>query len=104
MKPLELFIDTGGTFTDCILRDSQGNEKNFKVLSNGALRGTIIRWVNETEIKIKESWSLTKDIIQGYQFRILGFDHNPVSVVSHNIQEKTIIISCPVLNSKKQSG
>jgi len=104
MKPVELFIDTGGTFTDCILRDIHGNEKNFKVLSNGTLRGTIIERISETKFKIEENWSLKKDIIQGFQFNLLGSDKKSVSVVSYNIDKKILTISDPVTETENHTA
>ena len=37
----QIWIDTGGTFTDCIARDPAGELRRCKVLSSGALRDRV---------------------------------------------------------------
>ena len=38
----QVWVDTGGTFTDCIALDPSGNRIRLKVLSSGALRGVLL--------------------------------------------------------------
>ena len=45
-RAYDIYVDTGGTFTDCIGRDPQGNWIRRKVLSNGSLRGVIEKWID----------------------------------------------------------
>ena len=40
-KDWEFWIDVGGTFTDCIARDPQGNLLRHKTLSSGTMKGTV---------------------------------------------------------------
>ena len=42
----EIYVDTGGTFTDCIGRESHGEWLRRKVLSNGSLRGITEKWLD----------------------------------------------------------
>lgn len=43
MPPLwQLWIDTGGTFTDCVAIDPEGSSRCVKVLSSGAVRATVL--------------------------------------------------------------
>ncbi|WP_372638624.1 hydantoinase/oxoprolinase N-terminal domain-containing protein, partial [Fodinibius sp.] len=37
-KSWQIWIDTGGTFTDCIAVDPEGDRKKVKVLSSSSLR------------------------------------------------------------------
>jgi len=39
--PWQVWIDTGGTFTDCVAVDPDGRARSCKVLSSGALRDVI---------------------------------------------------------------
>lgn len=82
--PLQIFVDTGGTFTDCIARDSLGNEKRLKVLSNGTIRGTIGSWLDHRSFRIDESWKLTGDIIKGFQFKLLKHTHQATFIRSYD--------------------
>lgn len=42
----EIGVDTGGTFTDCVARNSAGQTSRAKVLSTSALRGSIVSATN----------------------------------------------------------
>ncbi|MGA0409573.1 MAG: hydantoinase/oxoprolinase N-terminal domain-containing protein, partial [Limisphaerales bacterium] len=37
----KIWVDTGGTFTDCLARDPGGALNRFKVLSSGRIRATL---------------------------------------------------------------
>ncbi len=37
----QFFIDVGGTFTDVVARPRDGAARTFKLLSTGAIRGTV---------------------------------------------------------------
>ena len=63
----QIWIDTGGTFTDGLALNPQGNLHRTKVLSSSRLRGQLV------DGKIRASW-LTAPIFDGYQVRILETD------------------------------
>jgi len=71
----ELYIDTGGTFTDCLGKDPEGNWSRQKVLSNGSLRAVVDSWIDQKTLVIHENWNLEKDILRGYQFQLLKHNH-----------------------------
>jgi 5-oxoprolinase (ATP-hydrolysing) len=85
-----IFIDTGGTFTDCIGRDNQGTMYRRKVLSHGALRGMIIRWFSPGTFLVKQNWALPSDIIRGYRFRLLKYNAGEVFVQSFDLQNNIL--------------
>ena len=70
-------IDTGGTFTDCIAIDPNGQTLTCKVLSNSTLRGSIMEWIDARTFKIDHSWQIKRDILQGYSFELML--NNPLS-------------------------
>jgi len=84
-RNFQLFVDTGGTFTDCIGIDQHGKQYRRKVLSNSSLRGTIEKAVSATTFKIKESWNLGKDIISGFSFRLLKDGYSDYQIVKYDI-------------------
>lgn len=49
----KISADTGGTFTDCILEDPEGNVSKGKVLSSGRLRTLIIRRLGESRVEVE---------------------------------------------------
>ena len=80
----DIFIDTGGTFTDCIALDSEDNVYKCKVLSNSTIRGTIKEWIDRRSFRIEESWGLQKDILKGYVFRLLKDSKTEYRVESYD--------------------
>ncbi len=74
-RTYEIYVDTGGTFTDCIGLDPEGNWLRRKVLSNGSLRGVITRWLDPKTLLISENWELKEDIVRGYRFKLLNHSH-----------------------------
>jgi len=73
MKHWKIWIDTGGTFTDCLATGPNGNEIRLKVLSHGVLRGNIRQLVNPNLLKINEKWQIKTDIFESYQLRFPAF-------------------------------
>lgn len=67
MKHWKIWIDTGGTFTDCLAVDPMGNEIRLKVLSNSILRGSVIDVRESRTLRIKEQWQIKADIFESYQ-------------------------------------
>jgi len=45
-RPIQVWCDVGGTFTDCFVVDAQGRLHRTKVLSHGRVPGRIARWVS----------------------------------------------------------
>ena len=57
-RTYDIFVDTGGTFTDCIGLDPGGKWIRRKVLSNGSLRGVIEKWLDPKTLVISENWEI----------------------------------------------
>ena len=68
----KIWVDTGGTFTDCIAINPQGAFKRLKVLSNSALRGKIIAQPNQMTLRVQLQWPIQKDIFKNFTLNILG--------------------------------
>ncbi|MCS6968035.1 MAG: hydantoinase B/oxoprolinase family protein [Cytophagales bacterium] len=62
------WVDTGGTFTDCIALDPYGRWHTCKVLSSGVVRGQVICAEGKA---CKVHFPFRQDIFQGYFFRLL---------------------------------
>ncbi|WP_310820443.1 hydantoinase B/oxoprolinase family protein [Stratiformator vulcanicus] len=50
----QFWIDVGGTFTDCIASSPQGEITTIKVLSSGAVRGTVSEFLSQTLFRDEE--------------------------------------------------
>ncbi|WP_159518071.1 hydantoinase B/oxoprolinase family protein [Sunxiuqinia indica] len=103
-RHFQLFVDTGGTFTDCIGIDQNGTEYRRKVLSNSSLRGSIKKIESATSLIIHEAWELERDIIQGFSFRLLGEEYTNFKIVSFDIQQKRMEINQPFSSENLKEG
>ncbi|HEV2148053.1 MAG TPA: hydantoinase/oxoprolinase N-terminal domain-containing protein, partial [Longimicrobiaceae bacterium] len=71
-SPWQVWIDTGGTFTDCLARDPQGRLRRAKVLSSSALRGTVVEALDPRSVRVREDWGAPAGLVRGFAFRVLG--------------------------------
>jgi len=94
-KCWQIWVDTGGTFTDCVALNSEGEFHKTKVLSNSSLRGTIKDVLSPYEISIKSSWSLPADFIKGFNFSLLKNTGNASKVNSYHPDLNRISVDTP---------
>ena len=67
-----IWIDTGGTFTDCLALTPSQDLLRTKVLSSSFLRGRIEKKVASSQIQISSTWTFPPELIIGFSFRIIG--------------------------------
>ncbi|MDX8340963.1 hydantoinase B/oxoprolinase family protein [Draconibacterium sp. IB214405] len=89
-KYFQLFVDTGGTFTDCIGIDESGQEYRQKVLSSSNLRSTIQKVISANQCVIADTWNLHRDIFKDFSFRLLQQNSAESTVVSFDVQNKIL--------------
>ncbi len=102
-KSWEVFVDTGGTFTDCLARDPDGLEKRVKVLSSGALRGRIVDWQSDRRFSFEAAWSGPDDFVRGFSFRQLG-DGDQVRVLEFRADDMAIELAEPPRTEAQTGG
>jgi len=61
-----LFIDTGGTFTDCVAIDPAGATHRCKVLSNSTLRSTIERVIDASTFTLRRDPMWAREFLRGF--------------------------------------
>ncbi len=88
-----IWIDTGGTFTDCIAKDSQTKTHRLKVLSSSTLRGSILKIIDQNTIQVQVNWNIHKDIFQDYTFNLLYHNHPNITVTSFDLEQQTLTLS-----------
>ncbi len=72
MPPLwQLWIDTGGTFTDCVALDPAGQVRCVKVLSSAAVRTTILA-NGSRGLRLAPPFDVPEGFFVGYKVRPLG--------------------------------
>lgn len=97
-KKWKIWIDTGGTFTDCMAIDPEGGLHRVKVLSKSALRGKIVGILDPTSLVFSSSWATDSDIFRNYHFRILGEDQSVTKIRSLESAEKIIHLDREILS------
>ncbi|MEZ5278735.1 MAG: hydantoinase B/oxoprolinase family protein [Opitutaceae bacterium] len=75
-----LFIDTGGTFTDCIGRSPDGSIHRCKVLSSSGLRGRVARLNGTGACCLSGLPDLPQDFFRGFRLFWPGREDAPLRV------------------------
>jgi len=83
--PWQVWIDTGGTFTDCIARDPGGRLHRCKVLSSGALRDRIERIESGDELVLQGASNLPNGFLTGFRLAPLGSNRG-LEIVEHDAE------------------
>ncbi len=99
-KHWQIWIDTGGTFTDCLSINPNGYFKRLKVLSNSALRDKINKQLSSTEIEAELHWPVQKDIFKGFTLRVI--DGN--KIINRKIVSVDLLTNRIRLNEKLTGG
>jgi len=96
-------IDTGGTFTDCLAVDPQGQTQRFKILSTGALRGRAIFSRNSPVLRVLQPWPYAQDIYAEYQVHFPAFpDWGPFLLVTSNLAQGELVLNTPMPGEEKE--
>lgn len=103
-KHYNIFIDTGGTFTDCIAVTPDGERICRKVLSSGSLRAVISKWKNEHTFLIEHKWSVSKDIFRNYIIRFPEFPEHQSVVKRFDIDNNRIGLRTPLPGLSGKEG
>ncbi|MEM1326618.1 MAG: hydantoinase B/oxoprolinase family protein [Bacteroidota bacterium] len=89
----QLWIDTGGTFTDCISIDTKSNKQRIKVLSSATLRAVITQKIRPNVYAFQHNWTIGKDIFKNYHFYALPSKTQVSRVVTVDLQKGEITLA-----------
>lgn len=93
----KVWIDTGGTFTDCIAIDPDKKYHTVKVLSNSSLRGKIAESKSETRTyTIEQDWQAPDDFIKGFDLQLLSESQSQAKVTAYDSSDSTITLDRPI--------
>ena len=67
-----IHVDTGGTFTDCIVEAPDDSVVRVKVLSRGTLPAVLIETSGPCELRIEAPWNAPDDFPVGFGVRFPG--------------------------------
>ena len=94
----EIWVDTGGTFTDALGRDPSGRLHRVKVLSSSALRGTVEAVAAQDRFVVATPYALTRDFPTGFRFRLLGNNarSGDATVLGYEPASRTLTLDGPL--------
>ncbi len=84
MSSWQIWIDTGGTFTDCLALDPHGTLRRAKVLSSSALRAVVADVESADTLRIGEEWGAAAGVVDGLEMRVLGSDAASARIASYD--------------------
>jgi 5-oxoprolinase (ATP-hydrolysing) len=84
LSPWQIWIDTGGTFTDCLALDPSGSLRRAKVLSSSALRAVVAEVEAAEVLRIAEEWGAAPGVVDGLELRVLAKDGEPARIASYD--------------------
>lgn len=88
-----IWVDTGGTFTDCIGIDPKGDQHRVKVLSSSGLRGEVSAVKSPDVVEITTDWEAPDDFCIGFSFQLLKGNGGPVKVEQFSGHSATVKLS-----------
>ncbi len=97
----KIWVDTGGTFTDCIAITPQGSFKRLKVLSNSVLRGKIIAQPDPLSLKVELYWPIQNDVFKNFTLNILDPKIISCKIQQVNFKENIITLTKPLRGNFK---
>ena len=69
------FVDTGGTFTDCLGLSPEKEWFRAKVLSRGSIPAEVLEQIDAKTLKISKTENLPKHFVNGFTVHISGLKH-----------------------------
>lgn len=95
MSTWKIWVDTGGTFTDCLATDPSGTITRLKVLSNGAIRGRVLTRLSSDTLAVEINWPTDRDIYNGYTITAVSDRTLKATVRSVDILKGFITLEAP---------
>jgi 5-oxoprolinase (ATP-hydrolysing) len=103
-RPWQVWVDTGGTFTDCVARNPDGRLHRAKVLSSSRLRGRIAEQLESQRVRIAGSWSLPDGFLIGARLRLLSSPDRAMEIVGFEGATGTLVLASPLPNGAEGAG
>ncbi|MBT5716249.1 MAG: 5-oxoprolinase [Opitutae bacterium] len=93
MQIWDFFIDTGGTFTDCLGKEVGKKEIREKVLSRGSLTAKVVEQLSDFEIKLGNESDWPNNFPSGFKIFLTEIDQTALKVESWNVETKILRFS-----------
>ncbi|MBX3729541.1 MAG: hydantoinase B/oxoprolinase family protein [Candidatus Sumerlaeia bacterium] len=97
----DIWVDPGGTFTDCLAIDPAGRWHRAKVLSSGALRGTVVAAEGDGRLRVAQSWGAPTDFVAGGLFALAEGDEAAVRVRAFDAESSCVVLESPLARAPR---
>jgi len=94
-----IWVDTGGTFTDCLARNPEGRLRRAKVLSSGRLRAVVVRGIDGDSVRLSISAKVPDGFLDGARLVVPETSALVGTVKSHHAANGT----CHLMEQAKGS-
>lgn len=88
----KFWIDTGGTFTDCLAETPEGDELRLKTLSNSAIRGRLKEQLSPRELRIDLPVGAGDHFFDGYRVDFHDETTEPILIKSWRGRDSLAIL------------
>lgn len=99
----KIYIDTGGTFTDCLAITPDQQIRRIKVLSSSSIRSQGLIQPGGERIDTVISKKYPEDFFSGYTLQILDSDQKTCTITHSNSENGTLTLDPPLQNSSGKS-
>lgn len=93
MTGWKIWVDTGGTFTDCIAHAPDNRKRRLKVLSHGVLKGEIVKQIAPTTVLVKMNWPVSRDIFQHFKIIFQNAHHSFATIKKVELDQSLIYLT-----------
>lgn len=91
-SPWKIYIDTGGTFTDCIAYDPKGEIHRRKVLSSSAIRGNAEGGSSSEKVNVVLNEHLPDGYFNGCTFSLLEQTGETFKILDYDASASQLIL------------
>jgi 5-oxoprolinase (ATP-hydrolysing) len=111
----EFWIDVGGTFTDCLVRDPSGSVRTHKLLSTGVYKSALAEGSDRTRLRRADSLAEPPDFFVGWTVTLLATSsvgatdsnsasairpgdplHQPIRVIAQDAATRALLLAEPL--------
>ena len=96
MDSWKIWVDTGGTFTDCIAHSPKGIIKRLKVLSSSVLKGQVVKSKNFQTIEVQIQWPVGEDIFNQFTITFFGKKTKTARIEKVDLTNSLIHLTAPL--------
>jgi len=95
----KVWVDTGGTFTDCLAQSPEGGLRRAKVLSSSCVRGKAIAALDKNQLTVSTGVDAALDIFRGYKLQFIGRSTEIYRVTSYHPGSKMMTLDSHIPSS-----